>query len=177
MIDVHPSQVVTCDELSIRWSKNDRLATYSPFDLVVDYEFDLSWQTKEVVPAGELFPRTEKLSLRGKLDLTVLTNIEFEISEDVWIELGIPTRFLEDGDRLMWLRRGKFLVLNDVSSLQPNGLIQHQYSLLGQGAMVMELVQVPQIFSTYWGSIGPIELDFPSFIDGGFSSIELIKIF
>lgn len=170
---IHPSQIITGEDLTIRWSPNDSIANFSELGIVSAYSLSLQWQTKDTIPVDSKFEETAKLSLKGSLNLTTLTSKSFELPNDcVWIEIGLLIRELANGDRWMWNRTGKYLVLNDVQSQKPDDMVQHQYSLSSQGAIVSERVLVPTTRQVFWQESYTATIQISTYFD----SITLVKI-
>jgi hypothetical protein len=170
---IHPSQIITGEDLSVRWHSIELISSFLPLGVVSGYSLGLQWQTKDTIPVGKTFDETAKISLRGKLDVTVLTDREFQMpSELIWIEIGLLIREMDNGDRWQWNRTGKYLVLNDVQAQQPDGMIQHQYTLLSQGEIVHELVLIPATEIVFWAASFTADVQ----AMGSFTSVNFVKI-
>jgi hypothetical protein len=171
-LSIHPSQIITGEDLTIRWSPNASIANFIELGVVSSYSLALQWQVKDTIPVNSKFEETAKLSIKGSLNLTTLTSKGFEMPDYVWIEIGLLIRELANGDRWMWNRTGKYLVLNDVQSEKPDDLIQHQYSLSSQGSIVSERVLVPTTRQVFWKESYSAAIQIPSYL----GSTTFVKI-
>ncbi len=170
---IHPSQIIDGNDLSIRWSATGSISTFTDLGIVSNYSLAVQWQTREIIPVNQKFEETKKLALKGTLNLTALTDKTFEMPDPfVWIEIGLLIVELANGDRWQWNRTGKYLITNDVATQKPDDMVQHQYTLLGQGAIVHERVLIPSTRQVYWQASSTADLQVPV----NFGSIELIKI-
>jgi hypothetical protein len=170
---IHSSQIIVGDDLSIRWSATGSISTFTDLGIISNYSLALQCQTKEVIPVNQKFEETKKLALKGTLNLTALTDKSFEMPDPyVWIEIGLLIVELANGDRWQWNRTGKYLITNDSQTTKPDDLVQHQYTLLGQGAIVSERVLIPATRQVYWKESSTAALQIPT----NFGSTTLIKI-
>lgn len=170
---IHPSQIIDGNDLSIRWSASGSISTFTDLGIISNYSLAVQWQTKEIIPVNRKFEETKKLALKGTLNLTVLTDKTFEMPDPfVWIEIGLLIVELANGDRWQWNRTGKYLITNDVVTHKPDDMVQHQYTLLGQGSIVHERVLIPSTRQVYWQASSTADLQVPV----NFGSINLIKI-
>jgi hypothetical protein len=171
-MSIHPSQIISGSDLSIRWSATGLISSFTELGVISNYSLAVQWQTKETIPVNQLFEQTAKLSLKGTLNFTALTDKSFEMPEYVWIEIGLLIRELANGDRWVWNRTGKFLVLNNTQTLKPDDMVEHQYSLGSQGAIDSELVLIPATQQVFWQAISAADVQL--MLD--FGSTTLIKI-
>lgn len=172
-MSIHPSQIITGSDLSIRWSPTESISNFVDLGIISAYSFSLQWQTKTTIPVNKLFEESAKLSLKGTLNLTALTDKNFQMPDPyVWIEIGLLIKDLPNGDKWRWNRTGKFLVLSDTQSLKPDDMVEHQYSLTNQGAITFERVLVPAIEQVYWKESLTSDLQ----VMTDFGSITALKI-
>ena len=170
---LHSSQIIDGNDLSIRWSATGSISTFTDLGIISNYALAVQWQTKEIIPVNKKFEENKKLALKGTLNLTALTDKNFEMPDPyVWIEIGLLIVELANGDRWQWNRTGKYLITNDVETAKPDDMVQHQYTLLGQGAIVHERVLIPSTRQVYWKESSTAALQ----VMTDFGSIELIKI-
>lgn len=170
---IHSSQVIVGEDLSIRWSATGLISSFVELGVVSSYSFALQWQTKDTIPCDRSFEETVKISLKGTLNLTALTDKEFEMPDPlVWIEIGLSIVELANGDRWQWNRTGKYLITNDAQTASPDDLVQHQYTLLSQGSIVSELVLIPNTRQVFWHESSTADTQACT----SFKSINLIKI-
>jgi hypothetical protein len=170
---IHSSQIISGEDLSIRWSSNGSISTYTSLDIISNYSLSLQWQTKDTIPVNSKFDETAKMSLKGSLNFTALTDKSFEMPDSyVWIEIGLLIKNLENGDRWQWNRTGKYLITSDIETQKPDDMVQHQYTLLSQNAIVSELVLIPATRQVYWKESLTADLQIPA----NFGSITFQKI-
>ncbi|WP_310424888.1 hypothetical protein [Chamaesiphon sp. VAR_48_metabat_135_sub] len=143
MKSIHPSQVITGSDLLIRWSATGSIASFTELDIISNYSLSVQWQTKPIMPVNKEFEETAKLSLKGTLNFTTLTDRTFNMPEYVWIEIGLLIKELANGDRWIWNRTGKYLVVSDTQNIKSDDMVEHQYSMVSQKTIVPELVLVP----------------------------------
>jgi hypothetical protein len=170
---IHASQIITGEDLSIRWSATGSVSSFTDLGVISNYALALTWQTKETIPVDRQFEQTAKIALKGTLNLTALTDRNFEMPDPcVWIEIGLIIRKLANGDRWQWNRTAKYLVTNDAIAQKPDDTIQHQYTLLSQGKIDSERILVPATREVYWQPSSTADLQ----IMTDFNSVNFIKI-
>jgi hypothetical protein len=169
---IHDSQIIAGSDLSIQWSATGSIASFTELGIVSSYASSLQWQTKEIIPVGSKFEETAKITLKSTLNLSVLTDEQFQIPEYVWIQIGFLIKELANGDRWTWNRTGKYLVLSDTQNIKPDAMVEHQYSMTGQGSIVSERVLVPSIKQTFFQTSSTAGIQ----IHTAFGSATFIKI-
>jgi hypothetical protein len=173
MSHTHPSQIITGEDLSIRWSATGSISSFTNLGIISNYALSLQWQTKETIPVGSKFEETAKMALKGTLNLTALTDKTFEMPDPfVWIEIGLLIVELANGDRWQWNRTAKYLITNDTQTAKPDDMVQHQYTLLSQNAIVLERVLIPTTVQVYWKESFTADLQ----VSTNFGSITFTKI-
>jgi hypothetical protein len=169
----HSSQIITGEDLSIRWSATGSVSSFTDLGVISNYALALAWQTKDTIPVDGQFEQTAKIALKGTLNLTALTDKNFQMPDPyVWIEIGLLIKELADGDRWQWNRTGKYLVTNEVATQKPDDTIQHQYTLLSQGAIANERVLIPATIQVFWETISTADLQ----VVTAFDSTNFVKI-
>jgi hypothetical protein len=170
---IHSSQIIIGDDLQVRYSATGSVSSFTDLGGVSNYALALQWQTKETIPVGSKFEESAKIALKGTLNLTALTDKRFEMPDPfVWIEIGLLIAELANGDRWQWNRTARYLITNDAQTAKPDDLVQHQYTLLGQGAISSERVLVPATREVFWAASSTADLQVPTI----FGSTNFIKI-
>ena len=125
---IHTSQIITGEDLSIRWSATGSINSFTDLGAISSYALALQWQTKDTIRVNSKFEETAKIALKGTLNLTALTDKSFEMPDPfVWIEIGLLIKKMSNSGCWQWNRTAKYLITSDVQSQQPDGLVQHQY--------------------------------------------------
>jgi hypothetical protein len=151
---IHPSQIIVGSDVSVRYSTG-LTSAFTDLGVLSSYSLSLQWQTKETIPVNSKFEESAKTNLKGTLNLSVLTDKTFEMPDPfVWIEIGLLVKEMPDGGRWMWNRTGKYLITNDVRTTKPDDMVQHQYTMMSQNAIIHELILVPPNRTTYWQASG-----------------------
>jgi hypothetical protein len=158
---IHSNQIIVGEDLSIRWSATGSISTFISLGVISSYSLVLQCQTKDIIPCSQNFEETVKIGLKGTLGLTVLTDKSFEMPDPfVWIEIGLLIKGLDNGDTWQWNRTAKYLITSDAVSQKPDDMVQHQYTLSSQSAIVSERVLVPNTVVTYWQAPSTADLQF-----------------